>query len=245
MSVVTVTYENEIGLVRYDRGAKANALNLEAMEALTATAIDLAARTDLRAIVLRGTATRFSAGVDLSDDNLWRQDIDPVARQHVLAAGGRMCTAWSALPQVVIAAVEGPAIGGGGLLSLTADFRVMGKSAYFRFPEVRLGLTLGWGGLALLTSLVGPARAKHILFTDRAIAPTEALQIGLCEDVSDDGAAEDAAMTLAHEVALCPPLSVSMTKRAVDAECRANWAAPYEADQFYLAQLLRDKSASG
>lgn len=244
MSVVSITYENEVALVRYDRGAKANALNLDAIEELTATATALGARTDLRAVVLSGTTTRFSAGVDLSDENLWRQDIDPVARQRVLAAGGRMCTAWSALPQVVIAAVEGPAIGGGGLLSLTADFRVMGKSAYFRFPEVRLGLTLGWGGLALLTSLVGPARAKHILFTDRAVAPAEALQIGLCEEVTDDGATEAAAAALAREVSYCPPLSVSMTKRAVDAECRANWAAPYEADQFYLAQLLRDKPAS-
>lgn len=118
------------------------------------------------------------------------------------------------------------------------------KLTYFRFPEVRLGLTLGWGGLALLTSLVGPARAKHILFTDRAVAPAEALQIGLCEEVTDDGATEAAAAALAREVSHCPPLSVSMTKRAVDAECRANWAAPYEADQFYLAQLLRDKPAS-
>lgn len=245
MSVVSITYENDVALVRYDRGAKANALNLEAIEELTATATALSERTDLRAIVLTGTPARFSAGVDLSDEALWRQDIDPVARQRVLAAGGRMCAAWAALPQVVIAAIEGAAIGGGAILSLAADFRIMGKSAYLRFPEVRLGLTMGWGGLALLTSLVGPARAKHIVFTDRAVAPTEALQIGLCEESTDDGAAEAAALALAREVSLCPPLSVAMTKRAVDAECRANWAAPYEADQFYLAQLLRDKSASG
>jgi len=244
MSMVLITRQGDVALVQYDRGAKANALNLDAMEQLTQAALTLAAQTDLRAIVLCGAAKRFCAGVDLADEALWQGDRDPVTRQRVLAAGGRMCTAWAALPQVVIAAVEGPAIGGGAILALAADFRIMGESAYFRFPEVRLGLTFGWGGLPLLTSLVGPARAKHMLFTDRSVAPSEALQLGLCEQITEDGGTEAAALALAAQVSLCPPLSVSMTKRAIDAHCRANWAASYEADQFYLAQLIREKSPS-
>lgn len=245
MAMVTITRTDGIATVRYDRGAKANALNSDAIEELTATALSLAHEPELRAIILQGAASRFCAGVDLSDPALWGTDPAPETRQHILAAGGRMCQAWAALPQVVIAAVEGPAIGGGAILSLAADFRIMGQGAYLRFPEVRLGLTFGWGGLALLTSLIGPARAKHMLFTDRRVTPDEALQIGLCDQITDDDGTLAAAQDLAQQVALCPPLAVTMTKRAIDGHCRANWAAPYEADQFYLAQLLREASDSG
>lgn len=241
MTVVSIEREGPLALVRYDRGGKANALNMEAIDALTAAADELAADTGVQVVVLTGTETRFSAGVDLDDDRLWQKDADPVVRSRAMAAGGRMCERWLRLPQVTIAAIEGAAIGGGAILALTADFRVAGEGAYFRFPEVKLGMTLGWGGLPLLSDLIGANRAKRALFTDQPIDAQEALSIGLCDEVSAKGGAFDAARTLADKIALCPPVALRMTKRSIDASLRANWAAGFEQEQFYLSRTLTEQ----
>src|SRR5690606_32133042 len=110
-----------LALVRYDRRGKANALNMAAIGALTEAADVLAADTAVQVVVLTGTETHFSAGVDLDDDRLWRGGADQVVRSHAMAAGGRMCERWLRLPQITIAAIEGAAIGGGAILALAAD----------------------------------------------------------------------------------------------------------------------------
>lgn len=240
MALVEIEREGALAVVRYDRGAKANALNAEAIAELTRAAQALEGERDLSAILLTGTPARFSAGLDLGDANLWAAEASLPVRHHILGAGGRMVEAWRRLPQIVIAAVEGPAIGGGAILALAADFRVMGEGAVLRFPEVRLGMTLGWGGLSLLCALVGPARAKRILFRDETIDAATALALGLADETAPRGEALAAARALAAEMAGSDPLAVAMTKRAIDAELNANWAAPYEADQFLLARLVNE-----
>lgn len=243
MTIVNIEREGSLALVRYDRGGKANALNMEAIEALTAAADELAADINIHVVILTGTATRFSAGVDLEDDQLWLRSGDPVARSRAMAAGGRLCERWLRLPQVTIAAIEGAAIGGGAILALAADFRVAAEGAYFRFPEVKLGMTLGWGGLPMLSGLVGASRAKRALFTDQRIETAEALAIGLCDEVSASGEAVAAARALAGTIALCPPAALRMTKQAIDASLRTNWATGFEQDQFYLARTLTEQGA--
>ncbi len=240
MAVVNIDREGPLALVRYDRGAKANALNMEAIEALTAAASSLEADTSCHVVILTGTVTRFSAGVDLEDGDLWRPDADPVVRSRAMAAGGVMVDRWARLPQVTIAAVEGAAIGGGAILALAADFRFAAEGAYFRFPEVRLGMTLGWGGLPLLSNLIGSVRTKRALFTDQRIEAAEALQIGLCDETAGRGEALDAARAFAAKIAECPAASLRMTKRTIDTHLRTNWAAAYEADQFYLSRVLTE-----
>ena len=238
MTVVSIERKGQLALVRYDRGGKANALDMEAIEALTAAADKIAGDTDVQVVILTGTEKHFSAGVDLSDDRLWRRDCDPVARSLAMAAGGRMCERWSRLPQVTISAIEGAAIGGGAILALASDFRVTAEGAYFRFPEVKLGMTLGWGGLPLLSNLIGASRAKRALFTDQRIDAHEALSMGLCDEVAAKGEAVEAACRLAHQIALCPPGALRMTKRSIDANLRTNWARGFEEDQFYLSRTL-------
>ncbi|MCL8384275.1 enoyl-CoA hydratase/isomerase family protein [Xanthobacter aminoxidans] len=243
MKIVEIERAGTIAVVRYDRGGKANALSLAAIEALTAAAAELEADTTVRVVVLAGTPTRFSAGVDLKDEALWRPDDDIAARHHAMAAGGRMSERWRRLPQAVIAAVEGPAIGGGAILALAADFRVLADGAFFRFPEVRLGMTLGWGGLPLLSALVGPARAKRLLFCDETVSAAEAVAMGLADRSAPQGGALDAARAWAGEIAACPPLALAMTKRALDGSAGGNWAAAYEADQFLLSRLVSEATS--
>jgi enoyl-CoA hydratase len=236
--MINIARKDAVALIRYDRGAKANALCLEAISALSDAARELASDDEVSVVVLTGTEKRFSAGVDLDDDAIWRPGAPDVERRRTMSAGGEMCALWSALPQVTICAIEGPAIGGGGILSLATDFRILAEDAYFHFPEIRLGLSFGWGGLASLSSLVGVTSAKRLLFTAPKIDAAQAQQIGLCEEVVPKAKAVERAMELAETIALCPPLVLRITKRSMDAALRSNWAAGYEVDQSLLTDLL-------
>lgn len=236
MSGVTTVSQGAVATLRFDRGGKANALNAELIAGLEAGALALALRTDISVVVLTGTPTIFAAGVDLKDNELWKPGACDVERAQAMNAGGRMTGAWRRVPQPVIAALEGPVIGGGAILALVADFRIMAQSSYLRFPEIRLGMTLGWGGLPLLVERVGSARAKRILFCDEKIAADEALTLGLCDRVVSDGSAEAEAQAWASEMAATPSLALRMTKATIDGHARQNWAASTENDQFYLAR---------
>ncbi|MEO1985271.1 MAG: enoyl-CoA hydratase/isomerase family protein [Martelella sp.] len=240
MSSVKIEVEGAIATVRFDRGGKANALDHAMIDALETAARELSLNPDVSVTVLAGTPKIFAAGVDLKDPRLWDPQAPAVARHLAMNAGVRMSTAWRRLPQIVIAALEGPAIGGGAILALCADFRVMAEDAYLRFPEVRLGMTLGWGGLPLLTERVGAGRAKRILCCDETIGADEALTLGLADRRVAAGAALDAAREWANAIAEIPPMSLRMTKSAIDAHARRNWAEGAEGDQFLLAKLLAE-----
>lgn len=244
MEFIETTIENGVATLRFDRGGKANALNAALISALKAAAEGLALREDVRAVVLTGTPRVFAAGVDLKDDALWQGGETAMGRAQAMAQGGAMVEAWQRLPQPVIAAIEGAAIGGGAILALAADFRVMAQSAYMRFPEVKLGMTLGWGGLPLLVEAVGAARAKRILFDDQTLDQNEALTLGLCDKAAADGAAVAQAQAWAQDLAQRPAMALRMTKSAIDGAARQNWAAASEVSGFFLARTLTEDTAS-
>ena len=240
MTGVEVEIQGAIAAVRFDRGGKANALDYALIDRLEATATELSRNPDVSVVVLAGTPSIFAAGVDLKDARLWNPEGGDVARHLSMNAGARMSNAWRRLPQIVIAALEGPAIGGGAILALCADFRVISEEGYLRFPEVRLGMTLGWGGLPLLTERVGAGRAKRILCCDETIDADEALALGLADRKVPAGTAFDAARSWAASIAESPAMSLRMTKSAIDAHARRNWAEGAEGDQFLLARLLAE-----
>lgn len=242
MSMVSIERDDGVAVVRYDRGGKANALNLAAIEALIDAAHALARDDRIRAVVLTGTPALFCAGIDLKDPALWQHG-DPLATQRALARGEALCRAWSELPQLTIAAIEGAAVGGGAVLALACDWRVLGADAFLRLPEVRLGLPLAWGGLPRLASLIGPARAKRALFTDLQLDAGTAETWGLADRVAPTGAAVHAATALARDAAACPTLALRLTKRAIDAQFDASPLAHAQTDQFLLCHLLSPAAA--
>src|SRR5829696_2363654 len=116
----------------------------------------------------------------------------------------------------VIAAITGYALGGGYELALCADFRLLGASAKIGQPEIQLGIIPGAGGTQRLARLVGPAKAKDLVFTGRHVGAEEALDIGLADAVVPDDEVYSTAVAMAHKFAAGPPLALAAAKKAID-----------------------------
>jgi enoyl-CoA hydratase/carnithine racemase len=120
------------------------------------------------------------------------------------------------VPKPVIAAITGYALGGGYELALCADFRILGAGAKIGQPEILLGVIPGAGGTQRLARLVGPARAKDIVYTGRHVGAEEALEIGLVDAVVPDAEVYETAVAMARKFAAGPPLALAAAKRAID-----------------------------
>jgi enoyl-CoA hydratase/carnithine racemase len=236
--------EGRIAVVHFDRGDGINALSPEAMRQLIAAARSFEDDAATSVVVLTGGADAFSAGFDLKDaEGRSRRSMDIGSLRRHLKLGPRMTQAWQEMEQITICAIERFCIGGGVALAVALDFRVMGRDAHLRVPEIGLGMNLSWQSIPRMLHLIGPARTKQavILANDR-ISAEEAYEWGLVEQVSDPGKAFDAAMSLAWKVAEQPPLSVAMTKLTVNRLAYAldDLASHMDVDQFALASLTDD-----
>jgi enoyl-CoA hydratase/carnithine racemase len=239
-----VERKGRVATVHLDRGDKLNALSNAAMRELTAVARSFEDDLETSAIVLTGTASHFSAGADLSDPEIaTRKDKGLLARRHAMKLGPDMCDAWERLEQVTICAVEGFCIGGGSALAASCDLRVAGKSAYFRLPEIPLGMNMSWHSNPRLVNLMGPARAKLFIMLGEKLHAPQALDWGLVEEVVEDGQALSAALTLAQKFGDLPPLPLRMSKQSIDMAAKAlNPAVTFmDRDQFALTATSKDQ----
>jgi enoyl-CoA hydratase len=240
---VSLRREGSVAVVTIDRGDRLNALSIAVMQQLTEIARSLRGDVGVAAVVLTG-ARVFSAGADLADPAARaRADASLLERREMLRVGPDMCAAWEALDQVTLAAVEGFCIGGAVSLAVSCDFRIAGRGAHFRLPEIPLGMNMSWQTQPRLVNLIGPSRAKQlVIFGERVMAP-QAFDWGLVDVVTDDGGALAAARTWADKVAALPPIAVRMAKRAITQIATAgNLAASYmDADQYALAASSEDQ----
>ena len=167
-----------VGTLRLDR-PKMNALNVQVQEEIRAAATEAAERDDVKAVVVYGGEKVFAAGADIKE-MADMQYVDMVRRSGALQSS---FTAVARIPKPVIAAVTGYALGGGCELALCADVRFAAEDAVLGQPEILLGVIPGAGGTQRLTRLVGPSKAKDIIFTGRFVKAEEALAIGLVDRV--------------------------------------------------------------
>ncbi len=202
---------------------RVNALSVALLGQLESLVTDMAARADAdrpRAVVVTGGPKLFAAGADITEF-AERGGADPFALADsatVAELGGaflRGLNAVAALPCPTIAAVNGVALGGGCELALACDLRVASDGARFGQPEILLGIIPGGGGTQRLARLVGPARAKDLVFSGRAVDAAEALRIGLVDRVVD-GDALPAALELAATFAAGPRHALALAKDAID-----------------------------
>jgi enoyl-CoA hydratase/carnithine racemase len=208
---VTLQVDEGVGTIRLDR-PKMNAIDEQLHMEVRAAAEEAARRDDVRAVVLYGGERVFAAGADI---------------KAMSQLDGSTMTAWgrelqnsfievARIPKPVIAAVTGYALGGGYELALCADFRVLGTSAKIGQPEIQLGVIPGAGGTQRLARLVGPAKAKDLVFTGRHVGAEEALEIGLADAVVPDEEVYATAVAMAQKFAAGPPLALAAAKRAID-----------------------------
>jgi enoyl-CoA hydratase/carnithine racemase len=222
-----------IATIRLDR-PPVNALNDQLTAELAAAADSAAASDEIRAVILYGGEKVFAAGADI------RQMAE--ANYAAMAArSGRLQAALSlvaSIPKPVVAAITGYALGGGLELALAADFRVAGESGRLGQPEILLGIIPGAGGTQRLPRLVGPAKAKDIVFTGRMVPAAEAHAIGLVDLVVPDASVYSAAHDLVQRYAKGPALALRAAKQAIDHGLDADLATGLEIERVQFAALF-------
>jgi enoyl-CoA hydratase/carnithine racemase len=222
-----------IGTIRLDR-PKVNALNDQVTAELAIAAGAVAASDEVRAVIIYGGPRVFAAGADIGE--MAEADYATMASRstRLQAALGLI----AAIPKPVVAAITGYALGGGLELSLTADFRVAGESAKLGQPEILLGVIPGAGGTQRLPRLVGPAKAKDIVFSGRQVGAAEALAIGLADLVVPDAEVYDAARDMVARYATGPALALRAAKQAIDHGLDVDLATGLEIERVHFAALF-------
>jgi 2-(1,2-epoxy-1,2-dihydrophenyl)acetyl-CoA isomerase len=213
--MVLIDRQGEVGLVVLDRPGKLNAFAGEMRDQIGDAVEQLGADPAVRAIVITGEGRGFCAGADI--DYLNELVVEGNARdfQRLLEAGERVVQEIRAAEKPVIAAVNGPAAGGGANLALACDLRIMADTASIGQTFVRIGLHPDWGGTFLLPRLVGVSRALELMWSGRMVGAEEALVIGLVNRVVPAAAVREEAITWARQLGAGPPLAVARIKRAL------------------------------
>lgn len=193
-------------LSRPDRG---NSIDRQMAKELESAIAELAGDASIAVALVEAEGPHFCTGGDVTEYG--RLERDELREQFERMT--RVCAAIEALPMPVIAALSGPAVGGGVELALACDLRVASAESWLQFPNVRLGVATAWGGAGRLADRVGRARALELLLTGRRIAAPEAGRIGLVDLVVDDARA--AARDLARLIELAPVAAVHAAKRDV------------------------------
>lgn len=204
---VTTETRGHVLIITINRPQARNAVDSAVAEQIAAAIDELDRGTELRVGVLTGAGGTFSAGMDLK----------AAARGEPSSAAGRGFAGLVEAPprKPLVAAVEGPAMGGGFELALACDLVVAGRSARFGLPEVKRGLIAGGGGALRLPRRIPHHLAMELLLTGRAIPADRAAELGVVNQVCADGDVLDQALALADEVASNAPLALEAVKRVV------------------------------
>ncbi len=208
-----------VAVITLDRPERMNAMSFDTVGPLYAAIADVAARNHVWAVILRGAGDAFCAGLDLQDHGV-PPGVDglPMSRIAIRAMSymSDLVPALRAMPQPVIAAIHGPAYGGGMCLALGADIRIAGRSARFRGAGINNGLTGTELGVSfLLPRLIGAARSNEIILSGREVDASEAERIGLVSQVVPDDDLLPAATALAEQICGYSPHGVAMTKQVL------------------------------
>lgn len=187
-----------------------NALSGALLDELAAVAVDLAADPTLKAVVVTGEGRAFAAGAEISEFG------GPAEARTITDTFRGALDALAAIPRPVIAAINGFALGGGLEVALACDLRVMSSRAKVGQPEILLGVIPGAGGTQRLGRLIGPARAKELVWSGRQVRAEEALAIGLVDRIAEPEETLDAALAWAGELATGAVVAMGLAKAAID-----------------------------
>jgi len=228
-------HDDGVAVVRL-QNPKVNAISSEVLRQIRA-AVD-ALRANLPgAVVITGGDRLFAAGADIAEF---------AGPDEARSIGGlflEVFNAVAAIPRPTIASISGFALGGGCELALACDFRMASTKAKLGQPEILLGIIPGGGGTQRLARLVGPARAKDLIFSGRQVRADEALQIGLVDRVVEPEELDAAAHAWAAELAAGPSHAIALAKTAIDRGLEGTLAAGLDLEQELFVDVFRTNDA--
>jgi enoyl-CoA hydratase/carnithine racemase len=233
---VRLEVEGGVGTIRLDR-PKMNALNVQVQEEIREAAHAATHDATVKAVVVYGGDKVFAAGADIKEMQQMAYT-DMVDRSAALQSS---ITEVARIPKPVIAAITGYALGGGCELALACDFRVMAEDAKVGQPEINLGIIPGAGGTQRLSRLVGPAKAKDIIWSGRHLAADEALAIGLADLVVPAADVYTEARAWAETFVGAPTYAVRAAKEAIDRGLEVDLETGLEIERMLFAGLFATK----
>lgn len=239
MEFVTIDVTDGVATMRLDR-PKMNAISFQVQADLREAAAEVTERDDVRAVVLTGGDRVFAAGNDVKE----MADLSYSDMVRLSASVSSATTAIARIPKPVVAAVSGYALGGGCELALSADVRFAADNAVFGQPEVLLGIIPGAGGTQRLTRLVGPSKAKDIIFTGRFVKADEALAIGLVDRVLPADEVQAAAVEWARQFSGAAALAVRAAKECIDNGLETDLATGLEIERQQFAGVFATEDAA-
>jgi len=201
-----------IGLLTLNRPKALNALNNQLLDELNEMLNHIEREQDLRCLILTGEGDKaFVAGADIKE----MSSLDPSAAKSFSEKGQKVFRRLETLPMVVIAAVNGFALGGGCELALACDFIIASKNAKFGLPEVSLGIIPAFGGTQRAPRKLGAARASEMIFTGKHYDADRALQYGLVNDVVEPSELIGTCMELAKMISSRGPKAIAAAKESI------------------------------
>jgi enoyl-CoA hydratase/carnithine racemase len=230
---VTLETADGIGTIRLNR-PPVNALNDQVTGELADAARAAESSDEIHAVIIYGGEKVFAAGADINE-------MAEAGYAAMVTRSGRLQESLGLVAGIgkpVVAAITGYALGGGLELALAADFRVAGESARVGQPEILLGVIPGAGGTQRLPRLVGPARAKDIVFSGRMLKAAEAHAIGLVDRVAPDDSVYQAALDMVKQYAAGPALALRAAKQAIDHGLGVDLATGLEIERVQFAALF-------
>ena len=230
---VNLTVSDGVGTIRLDR-PKMNALNVQVQEEIRAAALEAAANDEVRAVVIYGGERVFAAGADIKEmaDMSYA---DMAKRSGPLQSS---LSAVAAIPKPTVAAITGYALGGGCELALCADYRIAAEDVKLGQPEILLGIIPGAGGTQRLSRLVGPSKAKDLIYTGRFVDAEESLRIGLVDKVVPAASVYDEAVAWASQFARGAAMALRAAKEAIDSGLGVDLATGLEIERTQFAALF-------
>jgi len=216
MGYTNIIFERDgaVATITINREKVLNALNEPTRVELFAALHEVEAEDDLRVVIITGAGDKaFVAGADINE--LRAMPSATIARQNSQRSH-QIGLYMAEMSKVVIAAINGFALGGGCELAMSCDIRLAADTARFGQPEINLGIMPGWGGTQRLTRLVGPGMSKLLSLTGELIGAEEALRIGLVERVYPASELMGAARDLARQIASKAPLALAAIKQAIN-----------------------------
>ena len=223
MAYETILYEKkeQVGVITLNRPQRLNAISTQLAIDLDQLLGEIALDEEVRAVVLTGAGRGFCGGADIKE---------MAEGGMVIGAGGRALffDKIENLDKPVIAAINGPANGGGMKIALACDFRITSEAASFGFGEVKIGIMPAGGGTARLPRLIGPSKAKEVFYFGNLINAQEAYRLGLVNKVVPAEKLMEEAHAWAAELSERPPLSIKMLKSCVNVGMRMDLAGALE-----------------